>query len=86
MLGGKGSVFRSRWPAINRRALARDEIEMPVQVNGRVRDRITVAADTPSAEIERQALALPGVSPHLEGLTVRKVVIVPRRIVNIVAN
>ena len=59
---------------------------MPVQVNGKLRDKVVVKRDAPSTEIETAALAAPKVVEHLAGLTVRKVVVVPGRLVNIVAN
>ncbi|MHC4923729.1 MAG: leucine--tRNA ligase [Planctomycetota bacterium] len=83
-LGGEGSVFAGGWPEINRKAMARDEVTYPVQVNSKVRDRLTVAADTPKPELEDKAKALAGVQPYLEGKTIRKVIVVPGKIINLV--
>jgi leucyl-tRNA synthetase len=83
-LGESGSVHRQAWPQFDPSALVADEIEYPVQVNGRVRDRVVVVADAPEAEIVAAALALPNVLAHTEGKTVRKVVVVPGRLVSVV--
>jgi leucyl-tRNA synthetase len=84
-LGHAGSVLRATWPAVDPAALARAEVEMAVQVNGKVRGRICVAAATDAAAIEREALAHPQVQKWIEGKTVRKVIVVPGRLVNIAA-
>ncbi len=84
LLGGTESVFRGPWPAFDRKALALDEVEVPVQVNGKVRARLSVATTAGRDEVLAAAAALEGVRPHLEGRTVRKVVYVPGKIVNYV--
>jgi leucyl-tRNA synthetase len=84
VLGEVGSVHRSAWPTFDASALVSDEIELPVQVNGKVRDRVTVPADAGEDEIIAAALALPNVLAHTEGKTVHKVVVVPGRLVSIV--
>ena len=73
------------WPDHDPAMLVEDEVEMVVQVNGKVRDRIKVAVDMKSADIEAVAIAAPKAAAHLDGLTVRKVIVVPGRLVNIVA-
>ncbi len=84
-LGHEGSVLRARWPEARDDAIRREEIELAVQVNGRVRGRIRVAAAAAAAEVEQQALADPHLARWLEGRTIRKVVVVPGRLVNIAA-
>jgi len=84
VLGESGSVHRAAWPTADPAALVLDEIELPVQVNGKVRDRVTVPADAPESEIVAAALALPNVVAHTEGKTVRKVVVVPGKLVSVV--
>jgi leucyl-tRNA synthetase len=84
MLGGTGSVFRGPWPQFDPRALVQDTIEIPVQINGKVRSRIVVPAGTTSADQERAALESEDVRPYLVGVSVRKVIVVPGKIVNIV--
>ncbi len=65
-------------------ALARDEVEIVVQVDGRVRGRLTAGVDAQEAEIREKALADGKVRPWLDGRQVAKVVVVPGRLVNIV--
>jgi leucyl-tRNA synthetase len=74
------------WPAYDEAALVTDELELVVQVNGKLRDKITVAKDADAATVEAAALAAPKVKEQLDGKTVRKVIVVPGRLVNIVAN
>ena len=83
-VGGKGSVFRSGWPAIDPEALRRETIEVPIQVNGKLRSRLHVAPDTPREELERAALADEKVRELLAGKIPVRVVVVPGRLVNVV--
>jgi leucyl-tRNA synthetase len=85
-LGGEGDVMNAPWPAVDESALSRDSIDMVVQVNGKVRAQMTVAADADKPAIEALALEQPNVMRFLEGVTVRKVIVVPGKLVNIVAN
>ena len=85
-LGYTGSCLEERWPSYDEKLLVENEIEMVVQVNGKVRARITVAAEAARDLVEAAAQADPKVQGHLEGLTIRKVIVVPGRLVNIVAN
>jgi leucyl-tRNA synthetase len=85
VLGESGSVHREPWPEFDVSALVADDVELPVQVNGKVRDRITVAIDATEEDIVTAALALPNVRLHLEGKTVRKVVVVSGKLVSVVA-
>ncbi|HEY5112998.1 MAG TPA: leucine--tRNA ligase [Coriobacteriia bacterium] len=84
VLGEDGSVHRQSWPRFDPSALVSDEIELPVQVNGKVRDRVVVAADASEEVVVAAALALPNVVAHTTGKTVKKVVVVPGRLVSIV--
>lgn len=74
------------WPAYDEKALVRDEVEVVVQVNGKVRGRVTVAADASKDEVEKIALEQENVTKHTEGKTIRKVVVIPGKLVNVVAN
>jgi len=74
------------WPEHDESFLIEDEIEIVVQVNGKLREKITVATAASKDDIEAQALAAEKVQPFLEGNTVRKVIVVPGKLVNIVAN
>jgi len=73
------------WPAVDETALVQDEIELVVQVNGKLRGQIRVSKDAAKEAIEALARAHPGVQKFIEGLAIKKVVVVPGRLVNIVA-
>ncbi|MFM7182074.1 MAG: leucine--tRNA ligase [Verrucomicrobiales bacterium] len=81
-----GQLCQQSWPVWDPAALVVDEIDIIVQVNGKLRDKLTVAPDCPKDELEARALQAPKAKPHLEGLTIRKVIVVPGKLVNIVAN
>ncbi len=85
-LGFGEDVLQTAWPAVDEQALATDTIELVVQVNGKVRGKIQVPADADQATIEQAAQANENVQRFLEGKTVRKVIVVPGKLVNIVAN
>jgi len=82
----KGSLAYRDWPIFNEAFLIEDEVEMVVQVNGKLRDRITVAKTASQDEIKEIAQSREKVLPFLEGNTVRKIIVVPGKLVNIVAN
>ena len=83
-LGWSESLFRQPWPAADRDAMKRDEVQIVVQVDGRVRSRLTADVAAADAEIREMALADGRVRPWLSGRRVAKVVVVPGRLVNIV--
>jgi leucyl-tRNA synthetase len=85
-LGHATPLVAARWPQPDAAALLRDEVELVVQVNGRKRGAVRVGAAADARVAETAALAEPNVARFLDGLTVRKVVVVPGRLVNIVAN
>jgi leucyl-tRNA synthetase len=80
----RGDITEQNWPEYDERFLVEDEIEIVVQVNGKLRDKLTVALDATDTEVEAAALALPKISGLLAGKSVRKVVVVPKKLVNIV--
>ncbi|MEJ2815531.1 leucine--tRNA ligase [Caulobacter sp. CCG-8] len=84
-LGKSGMVVDAPWPKADPALAADDERVLPIQINGKRRGEIKVKAGTAEAEVEKIALADHNVMAHLEGLTVRKVIVVKDRIVNIVA-
>ncbi len=84
--GMSGRLIDEPWPAHQEEALARDEVTVVVQVNGKLRGKITAANDAAKDALEQAALNEPNVQKHLEGLTVRKVLVIPGKLVNIVAN
>jgi leucyl-tRNA synthetase len=77
-------VVDERWPAVDESALARDTLEVVVQVNGRLRGRVSVPADAGEAEVRAAALADPNVLKFMEGKPVRKFVYVPGKLANVV--
>ena len=84
-LGEAGMVVSAPWPEFDPALASDDQRILPVQINGKRRGEIRAAVGAQSADIEKIALADAGVQRHLEGLTVRKVIVVQDRIVNIVA-
>jgi leucyl-tRNA synthetase len=83
-LGHEGTVFDARWPVFDPAMTVEDTVEVAVQVNGKVRGRITVARDASSEAVIAAALAEPAVKAHIEGKTLRKQVVVPGRLVSFV--
>ena len=83
-LGGKASVFRSGFPAFDAEAAKEDQVEIVVQINGKVRGKIVVAADAPEDQVRAAALAEPAIASALEGKPPRKVIVVKGRLVNVV--
>ena len=83
-LGGRGDLTYAAWPAVDASALARDSLEIVVQVNGKVRARMEVAADAKREALEAAALAQDNARRFIDGKTVRKVIVVPGKLVNIV--
>ena len=80
-----GDITQQRWPMHDESFLVEDEIEIVLQVNGKVRDRITVALDATSEQLEAMARANEKVRNAVGSQTIRKVVVVPNKLVNIVA-
>jgi leucyl-tRNA synthetase len=85
-LGGTTMLANEAWPQHDEAALVTDELELVVQVNGKLRDKITVAKDADQATVEAVALGTAKVKEQIDGKTVRKVIVVPGRLVNIVAS
>jgi leucyl-tRNA synthetase len=84
-LGGEGSVYDAGWPGWNEAALVEETVEVVLQVNGKVRDRATVARDADEAALRALALASAKVREAVAGREVRRVIVVPGRLVNVVA-
>ena len=85
-IGFTTALINEAWPEVDEDALVRDELELVVQVNGKRRSSIKVAASASKEDCEAAARVDAGALKHLDGLTVRKVIVVPGRLVNIVAN
>jgi leucyl-tRNA synthetase len=84
MLGHKDGLWTVSWPAINAELAKEDEVEIPVQVNGRVRGRVKVAAGASQDEVMQRAREDAGVAGHLNGKTIRKVIFVADKLLNVV--
>ncbi|MDE2566245.1 MAG: class I tRNA ligase family protein, partial [Burkholderiales bacterium] len=80
----QGEIVRAPWPEVDEAALVRDEIELVLQVGGKLRGAIRVPADASHAAIEAAALAAPEFARFAEGRPARKVIVVPGRLVNVV--
>ncbi len=83
-MGGDGLLSMRAWPAVDPERLRDEAIELPVQINGKVRGRITVPADADAAAVEAAAMADAAVISAIGGAAVRKLIVVPGRIVNII--
>ncbi len=79
-----GNLWQQSWPAVDNAALVQTEIEIRVQVNGKLRDKIQIAADADEAAVKAAALATAGAQKFMEGKEPKKIVVVPKRLVNIV--
>ncbi len=79
-----GDILSAGWPEVDETALIQDEIELVLQVNGKLRGNMRVAKDAGRAEIERLAMQNANVQKHIDGQPVKKVVVVPGRLVNVV--
>ncbi|WP_281955412.1 leucine--tRNA ligase [Pseudophaeobacter arcticus] len=83
--GGEGLIATAPWPVADEAMLVEDSVTLPIQINGKRRGEITVAADLDKAEVEKIALAHEAVQKALNGGAPKKVIVVPGRIVNVVA-
>jgi len=84
MLGHSGGLWTVKWPAFNAELAKEDEVEIVVQVNGRVRGKLVVAAGLSEAGVVSKALADPAVAHHVDGKRVVKTIFVPNKLVNLV--
>jgi leucyl-tRNA synthetase len=82
--GFSGSVHQQDWPTIDTSALAVEEIEMPIQINGKVRERINVAVDISQDELHDKVFTLPRVKEFTDGKKIVKFIFIPKKIINIV--
>lgn len=83
-LGHGESVHKQKWPVVDEAALVADEVTVIVQVNGKVRDKILMPVNLDKAETEKMVLAQPKIAEILAGKEVKKVVVVPNKLVNVV--
>ena len=85
-IGEKGYISFSKWPSYDPKLLVDDELELPVQIMGKVRGRVKVPNNASDDVVKNIALENQTINDLLDGLTIRKVIIVPNKIINIVAN
>jgi leucyl-tRNA synthetase len=83
-LGGEGAVFRVAWPVADAERARENEVEIPVQVNGKLANVVKVPAESDQETIKAAALADAKIAARLEGKTVVKVIVVPGKLVNLV--
>ncbi|MGZ8095411.1 MAG: class I tRNA ligase family protein, partial [Methylosarcina sp.] len=83
-LGHRGAVVSAAWPTVDTSALAQDSLELVIQVNGKLRGKITVPTSASSPEIERLAFSDDHIQRFIENRPVKKVIVVPKKLVNIV--
>ncbi|MGE3179250.1 MAG: class I tRNA ligase family protein, partial [Vicinamibacterales bacterium] len=86
MLGHAGGILKTPWPSFDADAARAEEVVVPVQVNGKLRARLTVPAGLPDDELQARALADPAVKTHTDGKTIRKVVIAKGPLVSVVVS
>ncbi|MFV0560916.1 MAG: leucine--tRNA ligase [Enterococcus sp.] len=86
ILGNKDGISYAAWPTYDESELVEDEIEIVLQINGKVRAKLNVARDLSKEELEQLALKDDHIKQAIEGKTIRKVIAVPNKLVNIVAN
>jgi leucyl-tRNA synthetase len=84
MLGHTGGLWTAAWPAFDEALTREDEVEIPVQVNGRLRGKVKVPVGTGGEEVERLAQADPVIGPHLAGKSIVKRIFVPNKLLNLV--
>jgi leucyl-tRNA synthetase len=85
-LGQQGFLLQASWPSYDEALTVDAVVTLGVQVNGKLRGDVQVARDAPEAEVRDKAMAVPNVARHLAGKTVRKVIVVAGKIVNIVVS
>ncbi len=85
-LGKQGAIIDASWPNFDEAALEQSTVTIVAQVNGKLRSKLELPADITKEQVEAKVLADETIQKHLEGLTIRKVIVVPGRLVNIVAN
>jgi leucyl-tRNA synthetase len=85
LMGQPDLVAKAAWPKADPSLTAQDSVQIAIQINGKLRDTLEIPKGLERALIEREALALPKISMALQGLSVKKIIVVPDRIVNVVA-
>lgn len=83
--GHSGFLVQQSWPKADKRLMAQETVEVAVQINGKVRDRIKITANASKEEMEKAALASEKIQKNLQGMEIKKIIAVPARIVSIIA-
>ena len=83
-LGHKPSVATAGWPTVDPKLLTQDEVEVVIQINGKIKERLSVTPDISNSELEAKAKAAPEVAAALAGVTIKKTIVVPAKLVNFV--
>jgi leucyl-tRNA synthetase len=83
-LGHKPSVATAGWPTVDPKLLTQDEVEVVIQINGKIKERLNVTPDISNSELEAKAKAAPEVAAALAGVTIKKTIVVPAKLVNFV--
>ena len=84
MFGKETSIFNESWPTFNPEALTKDEVEIVIQINGKIKERIMIPTSASDEEIKKLSLENPDMQKHLEGMNIVKVIVIKGRLVNIV--
>ena len=84
VLGNKSTIFNTEFPKVNEKALIKDELELAVQINSRVKAKIVVPSGADKDEIQKIAMDSDEVKALLDGATVKKVIVIPHRLINFV--
>ncbi|MEN9828000.1 MAG: leuS [Bacteroidota bacterium] len=85
-MGHEGSIIKASWPTYDESKMQQSTVEIVLQVNSKIRSRVTVSTDATEDELKEIALNDEYVKKNLEGLTIRKSIIVPGKLVNFIAN
>lgn len=83
-VGHDSSVHKQQWPVVDEQALVADEVTVIVQINGKVRDKVVMPINVDKAEAEKIALHQPKIADMVTGKTIKKVIVVPNKLINIV--
>jgi leucyl-tRNA synthetase len=83
-LGYGKDILQSPWPKVRLEALECDEMQLIIQINGKLRGNLSVPSDSSEAHIKDVVVKQPGLQHHLKGQSIKKIIYIPRRIINIV--
>jgi len=84
LLGGKEAVVDANWPVVDESALIQDNIQIIAQVNGKLRAKMMIPLNSDNQKVQELAFADEGVSKHIEGKEIIKVIVVPNKLINVV--